>query len=209
MKYLQRFPGISDIVQQTLSNVQTRGCYGHRTIRLQRMPMLEMRGDIHPLPRFLNYFKLNESKDNFVGYIQIKMLSSDWKVVYGKRAIPVAARLMTCVCGRLHAGIVGLNPAGGHGCLLWVSCGVRQRSLRRAYQSSRGNLPSVVRLSVIEKPRNEEAPAVPRLLHPGRKSLGGGAAVEASWNVMAHAQKPDFVFRRNGRVHLNRRGTSV
>jgi len=30
--------------------------------------------------------------------------------------------------------------------------------------------------------------------------------VAASWNVMAHAQKPDFVFRRNGRVHLNRRG---
>jgi hypothetical protein len=26
---------------------------------------------------------------------------------------------------------------------------------------------------------------------------------------MAHAQKADFVFRRNGRVHLNRRGTSV
>jgi hypothetical protein len=32
------------------------------------------------------------------------------------------------------------------------------------------------------------------------------AWVEATWNVMAHAQKPDFVFRRNGRVHLNRRG---
>ena len=29
--------------------------------------------------------------------------------------------------------------------------------------------------------------------------------VEASWNVMAHAQKPDFVFRRNRRVHLNLR----
>jgi hypothetical protein len=27
----------------------------------------------------------------------------------------------------------------------------------------------------------------------------------ASCNVMAHGQKPDFVFRRNGRVHLNRR----
>jgi len=26
---------------------------------------------------------------------------------------------------------------------------------------------------------------------------------------MAHAQKPDFVFRRNGRVHLNRKGASV
>ena len=33
--------------------------------------------------------------------------------------------------------------------------------------------------------------------------------VEASLNVMAHAQKSDFVFRRNGRVHLNRLGASV
>jgi len=30
--------------------------------------------------------------------------------------------------------------------------------------------------------------------------------VQASWNVMAHAQKQDFVFRLNGRVHLNRWG---
>ena len=30
--------------------------------------------------------------------------------------------------------------------------------------------------------------------------------VQASWNVMAHEQKPDSVFRQNGRVHLNRRG---
>jgi len=29
--------------------------------------------------------------------------------------------------------------------------------------------------------------------------------VETSWNVMAHAQEPNFVLRRNGRVHLNRR----
>jgi len=33
-----------------------------------------------------------------------------------------------------------------------------------------------------------------------------GYKVEASWNVMAHAQKPVFVFWRNERVHLNRRG---
>ena len=26
-------------------------------------------------------------------------------------------------------------------------------------------------------------------------------------NLMAHAQKPDFVFRLNGRVHLNRLGS--
>jgi hypothetical protein len=38
---------------------------------------------------------------------------------------------------------------------------------------------------------------------------GGGeetCEVDCIWNVMAHAQKPDFVFRRKGRVHLNRRG---
>ena len=29
--------------------------------------------------------------------------------------------------------------------------------------------------------------------------------LDCVWNVMAHAQKPDFVFRRNGRVHLKRR----
>jgi hypothetical protein len=32
------------------------------------------------------------------------------------------------------------------------------------------------------------------------------SGVDCVWNVMAHAQKTDFVFRRNGRVHLNRQG---
>jgi hypothetical protein len=30
--------------------------------------------------------------------------------------------------------------------------------------------------------------------------------VDCIWNVMAHAQKPDFVFQRNGQAHLNRWG---
>ena len=30
--------------------------------------------------------------------------------------------------------------------------------------------------------------------------------VDCVWNVMVHAQNPGFVFRRNGRVHLNWRG---
>ena len=30
--------------------------------------------------------------------------------------------------------------------------------------------------------------------------------IECVWNMMAHAQKPDFVFHQNGQVHLNRRG---
>jgi hypothetical protein len=29
--------------------------------------------------------------------------------------------------------------------------------------------------------------------------------VHCAWNVTTHSQKSDFVFRRNGRVHLNRR----
>jgi len=33
--------------------------------------------------------------------------------------------------------------------------------------------------------------------------------VDCFWNVMSHPQKPDFVFRRNGRVHLNRRGRQL
>jgi hypothetical protein len=42
-----------------------------------------------------------------------------------------------------------------------------------------------------------------------KKQQWTGSEVEDSWNVMAHAQKPDLVFRRNGRVHLNRRGRQV
>jgi len=34
-------------------------------------------------------------------------------------------------------------------------------------------------------------------------------ALDCVWNVTEHAQKSDFVFQRNGRVHLNRQGTSV
>jgi len=34
-----------------------------------------------------------------------------------------------------------------------------------------------------------------------------GRLLDCVWNVMAHAQKPDFVFRRKGRVHSNRQGS--
>jgi hypothetical protein len=32
------------------------------------------------------------------------------------------------------------------------------------------------------------------------------SVLECVRNMMEHAQKPDFVFRRNGRVHLNQQG---
>jgi hypothetical protein len=40
-------------------------------------------------------------------------------------------------------------------------------------------------------------------LSPPRQNI---TKIECVWNVMAHAQKSGFVFRRNGRVHLNRQG---
>jgi hypothetical protein len=44
-------------------------------------------------------------------------------------------------------------------------------------------------------------------LHESLKNKEGKATeLDCVWNVMAHAQKPDFVFRRNVRVHLNRQG---
>ena len=52
----------------------------------------------------------------------------------------------------------------------------------------------------LSAPRQNPDPGEPGSLLSG---------LEASWNVMAHAQKPDFVFRRNGWVHLNRLGASV
>ena len=33
--------------------------------------------------------------------------------------------------------------------------------------------------------------------------------IDCAWNVMAHAEITDFVFRRNGQVHLNRPGGGV
>jgi hypothetical protein len=46
--------------------------------------------------------------------------------------------------------------------------------------------------------------------HPSRPAMGltqlPVQGVDCVWNVMAHAQKPDLVLRRKGRVHLNRRG---
>jgi len=41
----------------------------------------------------------------------------------------------------------------------------------------------------------------------GKMALGQVLpCVDWVWNVMAHVPKPDFVFRRNRRVHLNQRG---
>jgi hypothetical protein len=51
-----------------------------------------------------------------------------------------------------------------------------------------------------------EAQCVLCEVHFYRHRCANSGTVDCVWNVMGHAQKPDFVFRRNGRVHLNRRG---
>jgi hypothetical protein len=45
-----------------------------------------------------------------------------------------------------------------------------------------------------------------RMAEGGTQFLKVLVQVKASWNVMAHAQRPDFVFRQDGRVHLNGQG---
>jgi hypothetical protein len=51
--------------------------------------------------------------------------------------------------------------------------------------------------------RNSTRPAATdlRLRPRGHRDL----SVDCVWNVMVHAHRPDLVFRRNGRVHLNRK----
>jgi len=46
------------------------------------------------------------------------------------------------------------------------------------------------------------------MMHGNRNTIlhHYSTCADCVWNVMAHAQKPDFAFQRNGRVHLNRRG---
>ena len=53
--------------------------------------------------------------------------------------------------------------------------------------------------------RNAWGCILPSPLHVNSRCAQGQLLI-CVWNVMAHAQKPYFVFRRNGEVHLNRRG---
>ena len=94
------------------------------------------------------------------------------KLLYKLLPIPVAARSKAWVCGRSLVGIVGSNPGGCMDvCLLWVSCVVRKRSLRRTDHSSREVLPTVVCLCVIVKPRLWGGPGPLGLLRRGGKKI--------------------------------------
>jgi len=54
--------------------------------------------------------------------------------------------------------------------------------------------------------RGEQSGAAVKSARPMTPQVHLADPLDCVWNVMAHAQKPDFVFRRNRRIHLNRRG---
>ena len=63
------------------------------------------------------------------------------------------------------------------------------------------------RLCVILSGTNYAGVLVVLLIKAGSCDVTSAVTeVDCIWNVMAHAQKPDFIFRRKGRVHLNRQG---
>jgi len=74
---------------------------------------------------------------------------------------------------------VGLRPLAGwdygfefhlaHGCVFWVLCVVRQRSLRRTDHSSRGVLPSLVCLPECEQGTSHRRPRPTRTVEPWEK----------------------------------------
>jgi hypothetical protein len=57
---------------------------------------------------------------------------------------------------------------------------------------------------ILRKQHNGSVDCVWNVMAHGQKQHNG--SVDCVWNVMAHGQKQDFVFWRNKRVHLNRRG---
>ena len=66
---------------------------------------------------------------------------------------------------------------------------IRRMRITCSTTRTRHTLEYVILISFPQQPRLRERTSV----------------LDCVWNVMAHAPKPDFVFRRNGRVHLNRR----
>ena len=79
------------------------------------------------------------------------------------------------------------------------NCFLRQFTVSKRMQHSRapGPLPGCQTPVIFYRP----PPLVGTICEHGSRQ-----GVDCIWNVMAHTQKPDFVFRRKGRVHLNRQG---
>jgi len=91
---------------------------------------------------------------------------------------------------RLHGPII--NGSGAAGCVILCKVGVRiqRRSLITSLLSTHRKINNQLTLRLAEN------------------CYCYFSVVQHVWNVMAHAQKPDLVFQRNGLFHLNWRGGS-
>jgi hypothetical protein len=93
-------------------------------------------------------------------------------------------------------------------CTLNVAYG-RVFDLRSYFNSGNFNSSSYTarRIAARGQPMIQHSCHIVQRLHTATPTpLQPQFVFDCVWNVMGHAQKPDFVFRRNGRVHLNRRG---
>jgi len=102
-------------------------------------------------------------------------------------------------------------PAGLYTVLLIVC--LRQIVYRREIFRTSQLLLSEIKMSDLQISQSEASVYDWPLMRPSIAGQGVSLQNETSVymldcirNVMAHAQKPDFVFRRNGQVHLLRHG---
>ena len=88
-------------------------------------------------------------------------------------------------CARSLARIGGSNPTGSMDvCLLWVLYVVRFMCLRRADHSTRGVLPSVVCLCVMEKLRQWEGPGPVGAVPQWKRKLDNNSIIV--WSSIYH-----------------------
>ena len=87
-----------------------------------------------------------------VGVVRSRTKATEFSIISVLPPVPMDGRPVVWDCGRSLAGTAGSNFAESmDGCLLWVLCSIRYRILRRADHTFRGDLSSVVCLSMIEK----------------------------------------------------------
>ena len=79
-------------------------------------------------------------------------------------------------------------------------------AVTKTWQFKWHTMQQIVMFNLFPRDKKAEAWIWPLTYICGRSFLRNGGAVQLVRNVMAHAQKPNFVFPRNGRVHSNRWG---
>ena len=134
-----------------------------------------------------------------------------YRILHGWRDLPVGVVLFTDDVDRNHDGAKFSTPVFVLHQSFWKFC--VHLYLGFAALHPELHLPHAVAVHGLHSlvGRNQSPSEFFRQFHMfydvGNGRYSTTAAVDCIWNVMAHAQKPDLVFQRNGRAHLNRRGS--